>query len=132
LKDLIQHGPYVFTYLSVDVEKDSSFAMMEVFRTFDRSGRGNVFLEEFVLGILDRLNNIRKNADLLEAISEDLLSIESRSTELTTLLEKGNNNSPKFAKFNANLRSLSAIIRKYIRSSKTEHLSALDSLGLIR
>jgi hypothetical protein len=106
--------------------------MMEVFRTFDRSGRGNVFLEEFVLGILDRLNNIRKNADLLEAISEDLLSIESRSTELTTLLEKGNNNSPKFAKFNANLRSLSAIIRKYIRSSKTEHLSALDSLGLIR
>lgn len=104
---------------------------MEVFRTFDRSGRGNVFLEEFVVGVLDRLNNIRKNDTLLEAIAEDLLSVESRNTELATLLEKGNN-SPKFAKFNANLKSLATIIRSHIRSSKTEHLSALDTFGLIR
>jgi hypothetical protein len=81
LKDLIQKGSFVFSYLSVDVgDKDSSFAIMDIFRSFDRSGRGTVFLEEFVLGILERLNLVRKDYSLLESIAEDLLSVESRCT----------------------------------------------------
>lgn len=131
---MIQKGPYIFTYLSIDVDKDSSFAIMDIFRAFDRSGRGSVFLEEFVLGILERLNAIKKNTELLENIADDLLSIESRCTELATLLEKERtNNSNKFTNYNRNLKSLSNIIRPYIRSSKaTQYLSALDVPGLIR
>jgi hypothetical protein len=134
LKDLIQKGSFVFSYLSVDVgDKDSSFAIMDIFRSFDRSGRGSVFLEEFVLGILERLNVVRKDYSLLESIAEDLLSVESRCTELATLLEKGNTTSSKFFKFNLNLKSISNIIKIYIRNSKSqEHLSALDLPSLIK
>ena len=107
---------------------------MDIFRAFDRSGRGSVFLEEFVLGVLERLNSIKKDTALLESIAEDLLSIESRCTELAALLEKErSNNSSKFSKYNRNLKSLSNIIRSYIRSSKsTQYLSAMDVPSLVR
>jgi hypothetical protein len=129
---------------------------MDAFRQFDRSGRGSVFLEEFVLGVLDRLLAIKQNGKLLESIAEDLLSVESRCIELAALIEKiaGSNganptitahNIPnnasnsttahnnRFRRFTNNLKCIASIIRSNIRASKLqEHLSALDIPALVQ
>eukprot|EP01031_Cornospumella_fuschlensis_P034710 gene34710-42031_t len=120
LKDLIQKATYTFTYLSVDVEKDSNFAIMDVFRTFDRTGSNNVTLEDFVLGIIERLYLLKKDSNTLEIIADSLLSVESRVIELSTLLEKGNNKNGKFAKYNNNLGALSYDIRHEIKLIKSQ------------
>ncbi len=136
LKDLITKGSYIFTYLSIDVERDSSFATMDTFRLFDRSGRGTVHLEEFAIGIIEKLNLLRKDIDLLTIIANDLLEVESRCTELATLLEKGIPNGPqtiKFKKYDSNLKALSHLIRSQIRAIKYhDNLSALDTKLLLR
>ncbi|RYH28830.1 hypothetical protein EON65_10645, partial [archaeon] len=120
LKDLIQKSTYTFTYLSIDVEKDSNFATMDVFRTFDRSGSNNVTLEDFVLGTIERLHLLKKDTNTLEIIADLLLSVESRVIELSTLLEKGNNKNAKFSKYNNNLGALSYDIRHEIKLIKSQ------------
>jgi hypothetical protein len=159
LKDLITKGSYIFSYLSIDVERDSSFATMDTFRLFDRSGRGNVHLEEFALGIIEKLHHLRRDQSLLLEIANDLLGVESRCTELATLLEKGSGSSlglglglslslsatqsqsqshpqplqQKFKKYDANLKALSHLIRSQIRAIKYhDNLSALDTKLLLR
>lgn len=129
---------------------------MDAFRQFDRSGRGSVFLEEFVLGVLDRLLAIKQNGKLLESIAEDLVSVESRCIELAALIEKiavsnganpaitphnipnhANNSTAaqnhRFRRFTNNLKCIASIIRNNIRASKLqEHLSALDIPALVQ
>ena len=133
---MIQKANYVFPYLSIDVDTDSSFATMDTFRLFDRSGRGNIQLEDFVIGIIEKLNSLRKDVKLLEQIAEQLLQVESRCTELATLLEKGHQNSnysAKFLKYDANLKALSHLIRSQIRALKLQdNISAIQQDILIR
>lgn len=118
LKDFIQKAAYVFSYLSFDADKDSNFAAIDIFRNFDRSGTGNISLEDFLLGAIEHLYKVRRNASLLGDIADALLSIESRAIELSTLLEKGNNKNMKFAKFNSNLGAIASIIRADIKACK--------------
>eukprot|EP01033_Poteriospumella_lacustris_P011781 gene11781-8391_t len=132
LKDLIHRGTSILTFLNLDVDKDSNFAVMDLFRLFDRSGRGNVFLEDFVLGIIEKVNTLHEDLETLQKIADHMLQVESRCTELATLLEKGSS-SDHFAKFNLHLKAHSHPIRTQIRSVKTAHnLSALDRDTLVR
>jgi hypothetical protein len=133
LKDLIHRGGSILTYLNLDVEKDSNFAVMDLFRLFDRSGKGNVFVEDFVLGVIEKVNTLHEDSDALQSIAEHILQVESRCIELATLLEKGSLSNEHFVKFNVHLKAHSHIIRHFIRAMKTQHhhLSALDKDSLV-
>ena len=87
-QDLIQKGYFVFSYLSIDVEQDSNFAVMDLFRLFDRSGRGTVNIEEFVVGVVEKLLRLKRNSSLISSVVDELLSIETRPLELASKLDK--------------------------------------------
>jgi hypothetical protein len=84
----MQRGPFVFSCLCIDIEQDSSFAIMDMFRTFDKSGRGNVNIEEFTVGIIDKLLELKGNTVILEDISNELLACSAVVAELTNKLER--------------------------------------------
>jgi hypothetical protein len=105
---------------------------MDLFRLFDRSGRGHVFIEDFALGIIEKIHKLRDDSELLMKIADSLLSAESRCIELATLLEKGSSTEP-FTKFNIHLKAHAYPIRIQIRAAKTkENLAAMDSKSLLK
>ena len=62
LKDLVDKGAFVLSYLSIDSSKQENvnFAMMDLFRSFfDRSACGFVDIVNFVLGVIDKLMLLR-------------------------------------------------------------------------
>jgi hypothetical protein len=111
----MQKGVFVFSYLSLDIEHESTFAIMDIFRTFDRSGSGAVNIEEFVIGMIEKLYALYKNTVLLESIAEEVLSIENRSSELAARLDKDASASDKLVQFRIHLRSLLYLIRDRLR-----------------
>lgn len=50
LQDLAQKAAFVFSYLSLDVDAGSQNGVMDVFGLFNRSGNGNITLEDFLIG----------------------------------------------------------------------------------
>lgn len=131
VQDIINKGNIILTYLSLDVDKDSNFAVMDLFRIFDRSGKGHVVIEDFALGVIEKLHQLRDDYATLDAIAERLLAAESRCTELATLIEKGSS-SEHFAKFNLHLKAFALPIRAQIRLLKArDNLSALDLASLV-
>jgi hypothetical protein len=112
----MQKGVFVFSYLSLDIEHESTFAIMDIFRTFDRSGSGAVNIEEFVIGMVEKLYALYKNTALLESIAEEVLSIENRSSELAARLDKDASASDKLVQFRIHLRSLLYLIRDRLRN----------------
>jgi hypothetical protein len=112
----MQKGVFVFSYLSLDIEHESTFAIMDIFRTFDRSGSGAVNIEEFVIGMVEKLYALYKNVALLESIAEEVLSIENRSSELAARLDKDASASDKLVQFRIHLRSLLYLIRDRLRN----------------
>lgn len=132
LKDLIHRGSSILLFLNLDVDKDSNFAVMDLFRLFDRSGRGHVVMEDFVLGVVEKLHALMEDTDTLQSIATSMLLAESRCIELATLLEKGSN-AEQFHKFNIHLKAHSHPIRTRIRALKTkENMSALDREILVQ
>lgn len=115
LKDLIQRGPFVFNYLCIDVEEDSSFAIMDIFRSFDRSGRGNVNIEEFVIGIMDKIISLKENSELLEDIAQELIAVSPLVPELLAKLDKGFQNE-KRTKYKSYLGGCHALIGHQLKS----------------
>ena len=60
LKDLADKGPFVFSYLSIKDQSNSQFALMDVFRShFDRSACGQVDIENFAIGIIEKLVQLK-------------------------------------------------------------------------
>lgn len=112
----MQKGVFVFSYLSLDIEHESTFAIMDIFRTFDRSGSGAVNIEEFAIGMIEKLYVLNKNVALLEAVAEEVLSIENRSSELAARLDKEASASDKLVQFRLHLRALLYLIRDRLRN----------------
>lgn len=133
LKDLIQKGSFVFSYLSVRVEHESSFAIMDIFRSFDRSGRGEVSIEEFVMGVMEKMQALMKNDDIIESTAKELFKTEFRPTELVTKIEFGKMNLDKLTNFGSNFKALSYILTTQILSySQKNNLETLAVNGIIR
>jgi len=137
MTDIVRKGYYVFSYLSIVVEKDSTFALMDLCRQFDRSGSGSIFVEDFVIGVIQRLHNMKENTHLFEEIARDLLSVESRSLELANLLEKAtvvpnsaNQAIANIPNYRNNLKSFSSYICAAIR--ETPCISALETPLLVQ
>lgn len=123
-------------FLSIDVE-DNEFAVMDLYRLFDRSGRGTVNVNDFVLGVIQKLHSSVNEVQLLESIAAELLSIESRGLELAALLEKVSNNGnhpfANISKFRKNLKAFSSYICNAVRDlPDLENLSALDIQSLVQ
>lgn len=111
----MQKGFFVFSYLSLDIEHESTFAIMDIFRTFDRSGSGAVTIEEFVIGMVEKLFALYKNVVLLEYIANEVLAIENRASELAARLEKEAISSEKLVQFRSHLKALLYLIRDKLR-----------------
>lgn len=79
---------------------------MDLFRLFDRSGRGTVYIEEFVTGLVEKLNSLQTNTELISSIVDELLALETRPGELANKLEKLNQNFEKLPVFRVNFRAL--------------------------
>lgn len=104
---------------------------MDLFRIFDKSGRGYVTQEDFAIGIIIKIEELYYNKSLLESMALELLGVEPRCIELATLLEK--NNKIKTSKFERNLKAFSFLIKNQIRFIKTEkNLTVLDTVELIK
>lgn len=73
LRDLTERGKFVFTSLSIPPSHDTSFAVMDIFRTFDRSGTGRVHAEEFVVGIAQHVLRLSADAKLMDDIAAELM-----------------------------------------------------------
>lgn len=99
--------------MSIDIEQDSSFAVMDLFRLFDRSGRGTVNIEEFVLGVVEKLAQLKKNSSVIANVVEELLNVEARPTELASKLEKMHYE--KLPVFRANFRAIAYVIRTKLK-----------------
>ena len=129
----MQKGVFVFNYLSLDIEHESTFAIMDIFRTFDRSGSGAVTIEDFAIGMMEKLYALHKNVALLEAIAVDVLAVENRSAELAARLDKETASSDKLIQFRIHLRSLLYLIRDRLRNPpKTTGLAVnLTSSALV-
>ena len=85
LKDLTERGRVVFSYLDIDVDSDT-FAVMDVFRRFDKSGTGRVTIEEFVLSTIDRLHKLSSDHSCLETITDEILFGGVGSEKVTNLI----------------------------------------------
>jgi hypothetical protein len=132
----MQKGVFVFSYLSLDIDHESTFAIMDIFRTFDRSGSGAVNIEEFVIGMIEKLYALNKNITLLTTIAEEVLGIENRSAELAARIDKETTSSDKLHLFRLHLRSLLYMIRDRLRNPPRStgyavNLSALDLVGYV-
>ena len=112
----MQKGVFIFSYLSLDIEHESTFAIMDIFRTFDRSGSGSVSIEEFAIGMIEKLHGLHKNSSLLSSIAEEVLAVENRSSELAARLEKEAIASDKLIQFRKHLRSLLYLFRDRVRN----------------
>ena len=135
LKDLVQKGHLIFSYLSLNVEhgENNNFTGMDLFKSFDRSGGGQVTIEDFIVGIIEKLNALKNNKSLLENIADEVLSVECRCAELTNMLEKGSINGDNFPMFTSNLKALSYSIRTQIRQLKTkENMAAISTIDFIK
>jgi hypothetical protein len=124
------------SFLSIDVE-DNEFAVMDLFRLFDRSGKGTVPINDFVFGVIEKLNSTVNDISLLESVAGELLSLESRGLEFAALLEKANNNGnhpfANISKFRKNFKAFSSYICNAVRDlPDLENLSALDVHSLVQ
>lgn len=86
---------------------------MDLFRLFDRSGRGAVNIEEFVLGVVEKMAQLRKNTSTISSVVDELLNVETRPTELASKLEKMHYE--KLPAFRANFRAISYIVRSKLK-----------------
>lgn len=73
LRDLTERGKFVFSSLSIPPSQDTSFAVMDIFRTFDRSGTGRVHAEEFVVGIAQHVLRLSADAKLMDDVAAELM-----------------------------------------------------------
>lgn len=128
---MIEKGYYVFTYLGIDIPKDSKFALMDLFRIFDKDGKGEVNIEQFAIGIIEKLYSLYHNTKLLEDISNEVLEIDNRSIELSARLEKEMNLVDKLALYKLHLRSYNQVIRDRLKLNKIPNLTlqALQRYG---
>jgi hypothetical protein len=101
---------------------------------FDRSGSGFVNVDEFVIGMIEKLFSLYSNTVLLHAIATEVLSFENRSAELAVRLEKESATSDKLQLFRVNLKSLLYIIRDKLRNppKSAPHAVNLDMDTLVR
>jgi hypothetical protein len=119
---LIENGYFIFSFLSIDVEEDSSFAVMDLFRLFDRSGRGTVNIKEFVTGIVEKLVSLRKNNNVMNDISEELINIDTRPAELANKLDKiiGSQTFEKMSTFRRNFKAFASVLIVKLRKIQTK------------
>lgn len=83
LRDFTERGKFVFSFLSINSvsASDTSFAIMDVFRKFDKNGTGKIFLEDFVVGIVEKLLLCHVNENILDSIAVELIPHGSTSTK---------------------------------------------------
>lgn len=77
LKDLAERGRFVFSYLHLP-GPDSSFAIMDAFRQFDR-GTGAVGIDEFGAGVVERIYQVCNNSHILRGIAKEVIPGGKRS-----------------------------------------------------
>lgn len=127
----------MLSVLSIEIEHDSNFAVMDIFRCFDRTGRGSVYMLEFVLGVIDKIRALRKNL-VLEDIADELLKLEAVPSELANKLEKGifsAGGNKLSASFNTHMKAFSVYVRGILRSmsarsSTPKHGGYFNSIAL--
>lgn len=73
LKEFTALGKFVFNYLSMNASTDTSFAIMDVFRRLDRQGTGKINIENFVLGIIERVFVFYMNENILDSIAYEII-----------------------------------------------------------
>lgn len=61
---------------------------MDMFKTLDKSGRGVVDLEDFVITVTEKLCSLCKDTELLCTVAAEVLKIENRASELAARLQK--------------------------------------------
>ncbi len=110
----MQNRDYIFTFLSIDVP--DSFLTMDLFRLFDRSGRGTINIEDFVMGIVEKLRLLKKDSGVLGDIAEELLTIDTRPGELANKLEKATPSLERLSSFRVNFKALSYALRSHLTS----------------
>lgn len=129
---MIQKGNYVFSYLGLDIPRDSTFVLMDIYRIFDKDGNGDVSIEEFVRGMVEKLFSLSSDETLLESIAEEMLGAENRSSELAARLDKDvlwSHSSDKFALFKRHLKAFNNYIRERLRCNQNTNL---NSQSLVR
>jgi len=129
---LIQKGNYVFSYLGLEMPRESTFLLMDIYRIFDKEGNGDVSIEEFVRGMIEKLFSISSDEALLETIAEEMLETENRSSELAARLDKDllwAHSSDRFALYKLHLKSFNYYIREKLRRNQNANM---NSQSLVR
>lgn len=94
LKDLTERGKFVFSNLCIAAPQGTSFAVMDFFRLFDRSGTGKVRVEDFVVGIVQYWLNISSNAKLMSEFSHEILQQLAFNGTAASILSSFNDTTP--------------------------------------
>jgi hypothetical protein len=88
LKDITEKGKFVFEFLCLEVDQDSSFSVMDTFRHFDRNSSRLVGVNAFVTGVVELLLQFSANMNKLQSIAMDLMPSGRQSVgELLLLIE---------------------------------------------
>ena len=90
-----------------------------------------VTIEEFVIGIMEKIKILRDNNKLLENIADELLSIESGWNELLNKLEKDSKYFEKCLKFKRNFKAFMNSLKFKLKSNYQSSESQISKSKLI-
>jgi hypothetical protein len=74
LRDFADKGKLVIPYLCINLSNsETNFAIMDIFRRFDKSATGKIFIDDFVVGIIVCLNRCNTDETFLKPIVQELM-----------------------------------------------------------
>jgi hypothetical protein len=74
LRDFADKGKLVIPYLCINLStSETNFAIMDIFRRFDKSATGKIFIDDFVVGVMACINRCNVDDSYIRAIIRELM-----------------------------------------------------------
>lgn len=74
LRDFADKGKLVIPYLCINLSYlETNFAIMDIFRRFDKNASGKVFIDDFVIGIISCINQCNTDDSFLKHILQEMM-----------------------------------------------------------
>ena len=122
LRDFTDRGKFVITYLCVNHSlSETSFAIMDIFRRFDRKASGFISLENFVVGIIERLNRFLYDERIIDTIVFESIPSEAvPAAFLQEILFASESNQHSYATFVSHFHAFAYLVKSKLEKLKTE------------
>lgn len=131
LKDFIDRGPYVCSFLSLEIV-ELSFAVLDAFRYFDIKADGFIKREEFVVGVIKKLLSMADDEALLITVSMELLeaSLGGNFCNLVLMLKHSRRNESlsDLTKYKSNFFALTYLLHDRVKSLWQEKIENTPSI----